>query len=98
MLEPLRDWLGDWALAAEEHHLRWDGRGYPKPLAGTERFDVLLGNTYRAFFLDGLGLRRDHFQLAVAAARNCRVRRVLRPRRPFLLEELAAAIEEDFRS
>jgi len=32
----LRDWLGPWAAAIEQHHERWDGSGYPKGLAGTE--------------------------------------------------------------
>lgn len=32
----LRDWLGPWATAIEQHHERWDGSGYPKGLAGTE--------------------------------------------------------------
>ena len=31
---PLRDWLGSWAAAIEEHHERWDGTGYPNGLAG----------------------------------------------------------------
>ncbi len=35
-LEPLSGWLGDWILAASEHHERWDGNGYPLGLAGTE--------------------------------------------------------------
>ncbi len=33
-IEPLRDWLGDWVLAATEHHERYDGGGYPLGLAG----------------------------------------------------------------
>ena len=36
MLEPLRPWLGDWRLAASQHHERWDGGGYPAGLSGTE--------------------------------------------------------------
>ncbi|MGH1493720.1 MAG: Ig-like domain-containing protein [Acidimicrobiales bacterium] len=36
MLEPLRDWLGDWVHSADQHHCRWDGGGYPSDLAGTE--------------------------------------------------------------
>ncbi len=36
MLEPLRPWLGDWIHAADEHHCRWDGNGYPKKVGGTE--------------------------------------------------------------
>src|SRR5688572_20592331 len=33
---PLRDWLGEWGAAVEEHHERWDGTGYPHGLAGTD--------------------------------------------------------------
>jgi HD-GYP domain-containing protein (c-di-GMP phosphodiesterase class II) len=29
-------WLGEWSLAAEQHHERWDGAGYPSGLAGEE--------------------------------------------------------------
>ena len=33
---PLRSWLGPWVDAIEHHHERWDGRGYPHGLAGTD--------------------------------------------------------------
>ncbi|MCP5033421.1 MAG: tandem-95 repeat protein [Actinomycetia bacterium] len=36
MLEPLSDWLGDWIHAADQHHCRWDGNGYPLDLAGND--------------------------------------------------------------
>ncbi len=36
LVEPLAPWLGEWRLAAAEHHERWDGTGYPRGLAGTE--------------------------------------------------------------
>jgi hypothetical protein len=36
MLEPLAGWLGEWRLAAGQHHERWDGKGYPAGLQGTE--------------------------------------------------------------
>ncbi len=36
LLAPMADWLGDWVLAAGEHHERWDGKGYPLGLAGTD--------------------------------------------------------------
>ncbi len=36
LVEPLRDWLGEWAGAVGSHHERWDGAGYPHGLAGEE--------------------------------------------------------------
>ena len=35
-LEPLRPWLGDWVHAADQHHCRFDGDGYPSDLAGND--------------------------------------------------------------
>jgi HD domain len=32
----LTPWLGEWALAASQHHERFDGHGYPSGLAGME--------------------------------------------------------------
>ena len=32
----LRDWLGEWGDAIEQHHERWDGGGYPRGLVGTD--------------------------------------------------------------
>ena len=34
LVKPLAPWLGEWARAAEQHHERWDGRGYPYGLSG----------------------------------------------------------------
>ncbi len=34
--EPLREWLGEWYFAIEQHHERFDGTGYPHGLAGQE--------------------------------------------------------------
>ena len=36
LIEPLRPWLGPWALTVEHHHERWDGSGYPRGLAGEQ--------------------------------------------------------------
>ncbi len=36
IVAPLAGWLGDWVLAVEEHHEKYDGTGYPKGLAGEE--------------------------------------------------------------
>ncbi|MEY2444972.1 MAG: hypothetical protein QOE00_1552, partial [Ilumatobacteraceae bacterium] len=35
-VEPLRGWLGDWVDAATDHHERFDGKGYPRGLAGKD--------------------------------------------------------------
>jgi putative nucleotidyltransferase with HDIG domain len=34
--EPLREWLGEWWLAIEQHHEKFDGSGYPRGLAGKD--------------------------------------------------------------
>ena len=36
LVEPLRAWLGHWADAVGYHHERWDGKGYPRGVAGEE--------------------------------------------------------------
>lgn len=67
-----------------------------EPVANTEKFNVFLRHTYRWRFLDGLGMRPAHFQLAVKAAQKAIARQVYRPQSPFLLDELADLIEADF--
>lgn len=65
-------------------------------LDGADKFGVLLDNTYRAFFMDGLDVRPKHFKLAVEIARKTRVSRLSRPRSQFLLDEIVDLLEEDF--
>lgn len=36
MIEPLREWLGEWGLAVEQHHENFDGTGYPHGIAGEQ--------------------------------------------------------------
>lgn len=40
LIAPLREWLGPWAAAVEEHHERYDGAGYPRGISGS---DISLG-------------------------------------------------------
>jgi len=63
-----------------------------------QRFSVLLHNTYRVGFLDGLSLRPAHFRLASAVANRVPVTRVVRPHDPERLDELIDLIEEHFRT
>lgn len=36
LVAPLQGWMGEAARAVWEHHERWDGRGYPRGLSGTD--------------------------------------------------------------
>ena len=36
MIEPIKEWLGAWGLAVEQHHENYDGTGYPFGLAGKD--------------------------------------------------------------
>lgn len=60
-------------------------------------FSIVLQNTYRQHFLDGLEMRTLHFRLVSAVARQTDVTRVTRPISPFRLTELADLIEQDLR-
>ncbi len=70
LLWPLQDWLGEWLLAAPQHHERWDGTGYPLGLAGT---DISLAGRIVAVAdaYDVITSRRSYKQaLSPEAARN----------------------------
>src|ERR671924_1974513 len=36
LVESLGEWLGEWTEAVGYHHERWDGKGYPRGIAGDE--------------------------------------------------------------
>ena len=36
LVEPLNEWLGEWTDAVGYHHEYWDGKGYPRGIAGEE--------------------------------------------------------------
>jgi len=69
-----------------------------EPMEDASKFRVLLNNTYRARFLDGLEMRREHFKLGILTANSAIIRRVVRPSAPFLLDELIDLLEADFQA
>ena len=66
------------------------------PLSGMAKIHPLISNTYRPAFLDGLGIKKDHFQQCAALAAKVSVYQVTRPRQGFLLDELMDALETKF--
>ncbi len=36
LIEPIKEWLGPWGLAVEQHHENYDGTGYPYGLMGDD--------------------------------------------------------------
>lgn len=65
------------------------------PLPRLQTFGAVLHNTYRHVFLDGLEMRKPHFDLVSAVAGRVGVTRVVRPSGAFKLAELADLIEQD---
>lgn len=68
---------------------------FVKPEPRINTFRIVLHNTYRQQFLDGLEMRAPHFNLVTAVAKQIQVLRVTRPSHPFRLTELADLIEQD---
>jgi hypothetical protein len=66
-----------------------------EPLARVQAFGMVLFNTYRRQFLEGLEMQAPHFALASSVAATVRVARVRRPSGSFELGALADLIEAD---
>lgn len=64
-----------------------------EPLHGMEKIDPLLRNTYRHQFLGGPEGKKIHFQQCSKIGEHASIVRIVRPRKPFLLQELMALIE-----
>lgn len=67
-----------------------------KPMEDANKFRVLLANTYRERFMDGLEMRDSHFKLGIVTSNTARIMRVIRPSAGFLLDELIDLLEADF--
>lgn len=64
-------------------------------MTNVEKITTLLNNTYRRYFLNGIGGHDKHFVHAAYLAKNIRMSQIIRPTRTFLLDELLKKIEED---
>jgi hypothetical protein len=65
------------------------------PIQGREKLELLIHNTYRKRYLKGMGRAAANLQHCTAAARHIKIRRVIRPHHPFLLDALTDLLEKD---
>ena len=65
-------------------------------MSGAAKVTAIIRNTYHLGFVKALGKGPEHFRQCNALAEKLTVRKVMRPREPYLLEELANALEADF--
>jgi len=73
-----------WNQDSFEHYTVGDSR----------RFAVVVAHTYRARFVQGLGVQAPHFALATALSRQAPVHVLRRPDGPIQLEPLVSLVEE----
>lgn len=64
-------------------------------ITGMKKFRPLKNHSYRAAYLDGLGLGAEHLKLCSQLANNIDITRITRPSSGFKLDELVALLEED---
>jgi len=67
-----------------------------RPVEGVDKFKMLIVNTFRASFMEGLGVNANHFKLATVVGRQVRLIRVTRPDEGFHLTGLMDTLEQDF--
>ena len=75
LIAPLRDWLGEWSSAIDDHHERWDGGGYPNGIAGA---DISLAGRIVAVadVLDVITSTRSYKQASSMAAARAEIARM----------------------
>ncbi|MBF0410876.1 MAG: hypothetical protein HQM10_26260 [Candidatus Riflebacteria bacterium] len=66
------------------------------PIAGAEKTDCLIGNTYRFKFLNGLDGKVDHFHKCASVAGKASIHKIFRPSIGFSLNELMNLLEAKF--
>ena len=65
-------------------------------LRDARKFNALLDHTWQKLVLKRMGRHKAHFRQVVAVANQVRIKRLYRPERPFLLDELVDRIIADF--
>lgn len=66
------------------------------PLTGMAKFNALKNHTYRSKYVEGFDNEQAHFNTVARIGKTVPVALVERPRKPFLLNELADLLESDF--
>lgn len=64
-------------------------------LKGIEKFNLLKNNTYRLYFVKGIGNSEAHFTHLTTIAQYCQVKTITRTNQTFSLNELLDKIEQD---
>ena len=67
-------------------------------LRGMEKLEALSQNTYRLYFLNGMGQKQSHFRICTALGSKATISRVLRPGQLYLLDDLVNILEGDLGS
>jgi hypothetical protein len=67
-----------------------------EPVSAVQRFTIVVTNTYRHRFLEGLGQRQMHFKAAAQLAKAVHVGSIIRPASPYMLDELVDRLGVEF--
>ncbi len=67
-----------------------------KSVSGMDKIDLLVLNTYRFQFMNGLNVNNFHFNECSKIANKISISKVYRPNHNFLLNELVSLLEKDF--
>ena len=71
-------------------------RAVISPVPGLTKFQALIANTFRKSLVEPMGLMESYFEQIGKVAASARVRRVLRPRDGFRIDELVDLLIGDF--
>lgn len=64
---------------------------------GMEKTSILLLSTYHRRYIDGLGIKREHFQQCNELSKRISIKKIIRPSDYFLLKELTNYVRNDLK-